>query len=589
MKTHKMAFLVCLVAAGVVLLSAASAFTGAKPENTKRAWTILLYGAVDNSADDPFVEFTDQVRRAIDDDPGIELLLFIDRSDKHRKRATFLGDDFTSTRLYRIKKDSVERLSGGTNFPEITKDNDVNLNSADASTLQRFITWGKANYPAERYGLLIYSHADGRSMCPDARTDSVMGIAEPTEKISAKERVDFLALELCNMGGVEIGYQWRPGNGRFEADILVAIPNAGPPLDWDRAFSRIRSPGHAATGGSALDPARMTAVDFGKLVIEEGRLGRQAHEKPGGMGSRESAGCYDLRKAGEVKKAVDALAVALAKSNTRAALLEIRNTTSPAPLISYSEDSSFVDLYDLCRRIAGSDRFPEPVRSAATGVMKSLPGFMISSFGMSGYKQFEDGKNGVFIVLPSGRPNSWRYYRWYTPIRGDRNNYGNWSFLKDGATPGNGVVENWFELLESWFNVAEEPSGINTAEAKKELEKLQGEWTMVSREMGGQKTRDEVLKQFRLTIAGDEWIVTYQDKENLRITLKIDPTREPKTLDMRPKGGNEEDVSLGIYKLEGDTLTLCRMMASGDIARPQEFKTTREGEVVVVWRRALKQ
>src|SRR5262245_6743815 len=81
----------------------------ARGEESKRAWTILLYGAVDNSADDPFVEFTDQVRRAIDDDPGIELLLLIDRSSKHRKRATFLGDDFTSTRLYRVKKASVER------------------------------------------------------------------------------------------------------------------------------------------------------------------------------------------------------------------------------------------------------------------------------------------------------------------------------------------------------------------------------------------------------------------------------------------------------------------------------------------------
>src|SRR5262249_8125986 len=152
-------------------------------EVTKRAWAILLYGAVDNSADDPFVAFTDQVRRAIDDDPGIELLLLIDRSNKHAKRATFLGDDFTSTRLYRVRKDSVERLSGGAHFPEITKDKDINLNSADASTLRRFIAWGKANSPAQRYGLLIYSHVNGKSMCPDDRAGSEMGIAELTDKI----------------------------------------------------------------------------------------------------------------------------------------------------------------------------------------------------------------------------------------------------------------------------------------------------------------------------------------------------------------------------------------------------------------------
>src|SRR5262249_9675582 len=153
MKTYPIAFLPCLVTAGVLLLSP-NAFAGTKPDDPKRPWTILLYGAVDNSADDPFVAFTDQVRRAIDDDPGIELVVFIDRSNKHAKRATFLGDDFTGTRLYRIKKDSVERLTGGTHFPELSKDSDVNLNSADASTLQRFIAWGKENYPAQRYGLL---------------------------------------------------------------------------------------------------------------------------------------------------------------------------------------------------------------------------------------------------------------------------------------------------------------------------------------------------------------------------------------------------------------------------------------------------
>src|SRR5262245_32884577 len=360
----------------------------ARGEGSQRPWTLLLYGAVDNSADDPFVAFTDRVRRAIDDDPGVELVLLIDRSDRHAKRATFLGDDFTGTRLYRVRKDSVERLAGGEHLPEITIDRDVNLNSADASTLRRFIAWGKANYPARRYGLLIYSHANGKTMCPDDRAGSEMGIAEVTDKIGAEGRVDFLALELCNMGGVEIAYQWRPGNGRFEADVLLAIPNAGPPLDWDRAFRRIRSPGHTTTGGPALDPAQMTAADFGKLVIEEGRLGRLASEKPGGPGSKESAGCYDLRKAGGVKKAVDALAVALAKSGSRGVLVELRNAGPAGRPMSYSDDGSYVDLYDLCQRVAASDRFPKSVRSAANDVMISVQGFIISSFGMSGYKQF---------------------------------------------------------------------------------------------------------------------------------------------------------------------------------------------------------
>ena len=105
-----------------------------------------------------------------DNDPGIELLLFIDRSEQHRKVPTYLGEDFTGARLYRLTRDTAERLPGGPQLPEITLAKDVELNSADARYVQRFIAWGKANYPAEHYGLMIYSHADGRTMCPDEQS-----------------------------------------------------------------------------------------------------------------------------------------------------------------------------------------------------------------------------------------------------------------------------------------------------------------------------------------------------------------------------------------------------------------------------------
>ena len=40
--------------------------------------------------------------------------------------------------------------------------------------------------------------------------------------------------------------------------------------------------------------------------------------------------------------------------------------------------------------------------------------------------------------------------------------YGRWAFLEDGATPGNGVVENWFELLDAWFDdTSDDPAGLN--------------------------------------------------------------------------------------------------------------------------------
>lgn len=40
--------------------------------------------------------------------------------------------------------------------------------------------------------------------------------------------------------------------------------------------------------------------------------------------------------------------------------------------------------------------------------------------------------------------------------------YGRWSFLADGATPDDGEVENWFELMDSWFDdTTSDPGGYN--------------------------------------------------------------------------------------------------------------------------------
>jgi hypothetical protein len=88
---------------------------------------------------------------------------------------------------------------------------------------------------------------------------------------------------------------------------------------------------------------------------------------------------------------------------------------------------------------------------------------MVASFGMSGYPGFEDGKNGVFIVLPANEKGRWRSFRWYTPLVHEEEGkaYGRWSFLADGATAGNGKVENWFELLDHWFDEAGDSGGVN--------------------------------------------------------------------------------------------------------------------------------
>ena len=73
-------------------------------------WTLMIYGAADNNADGPILEFLDGIRAALDDDAGMELILFIDRSEGFSTDSKSLGADFTGARVYRLRSDSAELL-----------------------------------------------------------------------------------------------------------------------------------------------------------------------------------------------------------------------------------------------------------------------------------------------------------------------------------------------------------------------------------------------------------------------------------------------------------------------------------------------
>jgi uncharacterized protein (TIGR03067 family) len=128
---------------------------------------------------------------------------------------------------------------------------------------------------------------------------------------------------------------------------------------------------------------------------------------------------------------------------------------------------------------------------------------------------------------------------------------------------------------------ADQPKDV----AKKDLEKLQGTWILSELEINGERIPDEKIKGTTLTIKGARYTVKVKDRSHA-VTIKLDPTRKPKAIDMYfPDGPELPKLAKGIYEIDGDTFRLCRHQAAGE-ARPREFVTqANTGLFIVVWKR----
>jgi|SRR4051812_39811459 len=105
-----------------------------------------------------------------------------------------------------------------------------------------------------------------------------------------------------------------------------------------------------------------------------------------------------------------------------------------------------------------------------------------------------------------------------------------------------------------------------------EAKRLQGKWACVAAEKDGRKAPPEILK-FVATFTDDKMTfdTTDADKkegpDKREFKIVLDPSKKPKWIDMVKSA--EGKGAMGIYKLEGDELTIC--VGEKDVERPSEF------------------
>lgn len=141
--------------------------------------------------------------------------------------------DWTGVRRYLVGKDG--------DPSRITSPVLQDLGRADMGSwkeLAAFINWGKANFPARRYALVLWDHGNGwepvddgnsgdfynlKGFSLDDETGREFSLPQMAEALRVTGGVDFLMLDGCNMGMAEVAYELKDA-----ARALTASEEAEP-------------------------------------------------------------------------------------------------------------------------------------------------------------------------------------------------------------------------------------------------------------------------------------------------------------------------------------------------------------------------
>lgn len=121
---------------------------------------------------------------------------------------------------------------------------------------------------------------------------------------------------------------------------------------------------------------------------------------------------------------------------------------------------------------------------------------------------------------------------------------------------------------------------------KKELDALQGTYTLVEAVIEGGPAPADELKKVTVVIKGDQFLFR-EDNQEEAATIKFGAAGPPKEIDIVPSSGTRKGKTLkGIYELTGDTLKICGANEEGAV-RPTKFEAPKgSGCALLVLKRA---
>lgn len=346
----------------------ATATVDVAPGNPAGAkWTILVYM---NAASDLY-QFSDLNMRQLEqvsDNPDVRFVV-----QWKQAQSVFDKSSFDGTRRYVV----------GPEGRKLVQDLGPGMDMGRAQNLKGFIDWGKLYFPAQRYGLVVWSHGNGwrrrperertRAVSYDDETGNAIQIWELNTAL-AGHQFDFLAWDASLMQMMEVAYEART-NTRFVVGSEESPPAEGYP--YDRAFAGFRDSPDSAT--------RDLTKGFVDAMVS------------GYPNRKITQSVIDTVRLAELEEAIDGLATQLIanKSSLSTAYQQVRNEAQ-----SYSPNAGryYRDLYDVCSRLEALVDIPT-VDAACQNVRAKLA----AAVAWEGHSPLSPGSHGISIDMTPGQ------------------------------------------------------------------------------------------------------------------------------------------------------------------------------------------
>lgn len=344
---------------------------------TKTKWTVLVYL---NAANDLFVasdKNVNQMEKAATN-PNVRFVV-----QWKQAKDLFPTSSFDGVRRYLVKPDTSNQIKSELVQNDLRDGSNKALDMGQPQTLADFIAWGKANYPADRYCLIIWNHGSGWKRSPNASDsrafsfDDQYGTSIQTWDVGTalgSEHFDIIAWDCSLMQMVEVAYELRNN-----ADYVVGSEES-PPADgypYDAVFTPWAS--------NPDDTTRNLSKTFVDGMVNN----------PAYVGNKITQSSLETAKLGALASAVSTLGSLLNGSGLTSQIQFARSNSQ-----SYSQNATryYRDLIDACTKLESQPGVPANILTASANVRAAA----VDAIAWEGHNSNSAFSRGISIDFSAG-------------------------------------------------------------------------------------------------------------------------------------------------------------------------------------------